>query len=99
MVTWRKGSELTPEVKAECLRLFVHRHTRDHKPLWAGAGRYSPQFASDQDWLCHTEFAVTKSGRLNRAVRYCRSHPTLSQRTPPGCPRIAEWDLPPVGQT
>jgi len=29
------GIELTPEQQHHVLAVYVHRHTRDHKPAWA----------------------------------------------------------------
>lgn len=33
MTTWAKGSDLHPVVQADCLRQFVHRFTKQHRPM------------------------------------------------------------------
>lgn len=86
---WRFGSELRPEVQRDCMARYAHRFTRDHKPAWANKewkdGKpYPVQYASDQEWLAHTMFAVTKSGRLDGRVRHCES----SQPTWPDNPEL-----------
>lgn len=70
------GHELTPAEQQHVLAAYVHRYTGDHMPSWARGKNVPVQFASDQDWLRNTEFAVLRSGALNRRVRYCYSHPT-----------------------
>jgi hypothetical protein len=77
------GSTLAPKVQAECLRMFVHRYTRQHKPSWtarydvaAFPNGYPVQYDSDADWLAHTEFAVTTAGQLDKRAHHCQSHPT-----------------------
>ena len=74
-----RGDRLTQDQRAEACRRYVHRFTRTHKPAWANKPRpdgyaYSPQFASDTDWLNNTWFPVTKAGRL--ASGDCYSTPT-----------------------
>lgn len=75
---WRRGSSLRPEVQAECKRRFIHRYTREHVPEWVRRQPelYGVQFASDADWLEHTEFCVRGDGKLNERVSYCMSSPT-----------------------
>ena len=74
------GTALTAEDRHHVLAAYVHRYTRDHKPAWAHADRdgipYPVQFASDQDWLTNTLFAVRKNGRLDQRARSCLSSPT-----------------------
>lgn len=75
------GNVLSPRLQAECKARFVHRFTRDHRPAWASQpmpnGKpYPVQFASDDDWLAHTFFEVTKQGELDERSRYCQSSPT-----------------------
>lgn len=75
------GSRLSLDDQKEVLSRYCHRYTRDHKPQWAKRPRtdgsnYPVQFASDQEWLANTEFAVTKTGRLDRSVDFCDSRPT-----------------------
>ena len=88
-----KGSELYPAEQEKAKRMYVHRFTQSHIPEWArrprpDGGEYEPQFADDQDWLEHSEFAVTKSGVLDKRHRSITSHPTwptrkAAQRNPP----------------
>lgn len=75
------GSQLHPEDQQHVLRAFVHRFTADHKPSWAqkpmpNGNPYKVQFSSDADWLAHTYFRVTTSGRLDRRATTCQSNPT-----------------------
>lgn len=79
--TSRLGSELKPADRSYVLGAYVHRHTGNHKPRWAGEKRpdgsfYPLQFASDAEWLGNTRFAVTAHGDLDRRVRECYSSPT-----------------------
>lgn len=80
---WRLGSELSHATQQDALRQFVNRCTRQLAPHRKGAnpvyfegGLYPLQFDSDADWLAHTHFAVTKSGKLDKRVRHCESSPT-----------------------
>ena len=74
--TWVSGSQLSGEDRRHVLCAYVHRYTKDHKPQWAmGARGYPVQFASDQDWLRHTQFKVRKDGRLDMRVKRCFSRP------------------------
>lgn len=75
------GSELTQEDQRHVLSTYVHRFTRTNKPAWARAewkdGKpYPLQFASDKEWLRHTEFAVRNDGRLDKRHNSCHSTPT-----------------------
>lgn len=75
------GSSLIAEDRRYALAAYVHRYTKDHKPGWANermsdGTAYPVQFASDSEWLAHTEFAVTKTGRLDHRCTSCISHPT-----------------------
>lgn len=75
------GKALPYAMQQEAKRLYVHRFTGDHKPLWANTtmlcGKpYPVQFANDEEWLAHTEFEVTKKGRFSRRETYCHSQPT-----------------------
>lgn len=79
---YRLGSELDPVVQREALSMFVHRYTRDHVPDWAREptddGKPPPvQFDSDAEWLAHTRFKVTKSGRLDQRSQQCWNNPTF----------------------
>lgn len=78
-----KGNELSYQQQQEVLRLFTNRHTGENKPAWAicppinGCQAYPIQFADDKEWLTNTEFCVSeKTGRLDRRVKRCISHPT-----------------------
>lgn len=78
---YASGPTLNPSTRRAALARFVHRYTRDHVPRWAEvplpSGELRPaHFASDEDWLAHTWFAVTKRGRLHEGVRACWSSPT-----------------------
>lgn len=70
-----KGDQLSQDQQNLALSMFVHRYTMEHKPAWATQG-YKPQFKDDQDWLSNTEFAVTKSGKLHKNVKFCNSRPS-----------------------
>lgn len=81
------GSELSAADQRYVLAAFVHRFTRDHKPAWARKPRadgtaYPVQFASDADWLAHTRFVVTKTGRASRSACECQSSPTWPDGRP-----------------
>ena len=75
------GSELSFNDRRTALAMFVHHFTAEHKPEWANRPRpdgtaYPVQFASDADWLAHTRFATTKTGKLDTRSAYCESSPT-----------------------
>lgn len=72
----KRGADLNPEDQAHVLRAYVHRFTGEHRPKWTEHTKTPLQFASDQEWLAHTEFAVRRDGRLDRRVRECYSTPT-----------------------
>lgn len=76
-----RGTDLTPALQAEAKRLYVHRYTGDHKPLWANrpmpsGAAYPVQFADDADWLANTHFEITQKGAFSRRVVHCVSNPT-----------------------
>lgn len=75
MVEYVKGSDLPLHLQKEALRLFTHRYTREHVPAWSRHGDYPVQFASDTEWLAHSDFPVTKRGEL-AVGRSCFSRPT-----------------------
>jgi len=75
------GFQLSPDQQRAALARYCNRFTLSHRPSWASAprpdgSRYPPQFASDSDWLLHTRFAVTRSGRLDGRASHCESFPT-----------------------
>lgn len=74
------GTALRPDQQRCVLAAYVHRFTREHVPNWAREPRpngqpYRVQFDSDQDWLAHTVFSVTKNGGLAKGAA-CSSSPT-----------------------
>lgn len=77
-----RGDQLCREDQELAKRMYVHRYTRDHIPNWARYSKrpdgrlYPVQFASDADWLRHTQFRVTIDGRLRKDASYCYSRPT-----------------------
>lgn len=80
MVKYVNGAKLSPELRREALRSYVYRFTAEHRPDWArkewkDGKPYPVQFASDADWLAHTDFPVTKSGKL-ASRKDCQSYPT-----------------------
>ncbi len=75
---WIKGNKLCGPDRIHVLAAYVHRFTGNHIPNWAKANpQCKVQFKSDQDWLEHTEFAITKQGLLDLRIKHCRSNPTL----------------------
>jgi hypothetical protein len=75
------GTNLCHSDQRHVLAAFVHRFTAEHKPDWASKPwrdglPYPVQFASDNDWLANTLFAVRKDGRIDERVRHCESTPT-----------------------
>lgn len=79
MPKWIMGDALTAPQRAEVLRAFVHRYTKEHKPEWARKSMpngkpYQPLFATDDAWLEAYCFAFTKAGRLDVRVRYCEPY-------------------------
>lgn len=75
------GKDLTAEEQTHALRAYVHRYTGDHRPAWANeprpdGGAYPLQFASDAEWLAHTWFKVTATGRLDARAQQCQSDAT-----------------------
>jgi hypothetical protein len=81
-----KGTELHKDDQKKVLAAFVHRYTGEHVPAWAlkpmpNGGTYTPQFATDAEWLAHSTFGVKNNGRLHAAVKHCNSNPTNPIRT------------------
>lgn len=92
-VTWKKGTELSPEQQAEVKAKYVHRHTGNNKPEWAkqtwkDGKPYPQQHKDDKDWLANTTFAVTKKGELCKKTKYCQSNPTW-----PNNPELRKKDV------
>ena len=78
-----RGDLLPTTIQDHCLRVYVHRFTRQHVPQWARRlmpnGRaYPVQFASDSEWLARTLFPVTvkANGVIERRWGDCQSNPT-----------------------
>lgn len=74
------GSQLTQDEQKTVLETFTNRFTGDHKPAWSNRLRlngdsYKVQFRSDAEWLEHTEFKVTSTGKLDLRVNHCYTHP------------------------
>lgn len=81
MAHYVNGASLPRHLQREALARYVYRYTGDHKPAWAAKewkdGKpYPVQFKDDADWLAHTEFPVTRSGRLSDRPSACLSRPT-----------------------
>jgi len=79
------GTQLNEQDRRHVLAAFVHRFTAEHRPQWASeprpdGGEYEVQFASDEDWLANTLFAVRNDGRLDGRARFCKSSPTWPNR-------------------
>ena len=75
------GIELDAPERRQVLAAYVHRYTGDHRPAWAQVpwkdGRpYPLQFSTDADWLAHTYFRTTRTGRLDTRAADCYSTPT-----------------------
>ena len=75
------GAELSLADQRQVLAMYPHRFTQQHRPDWAKTARpngqpYKPHFTDDSDWLAHTLFVTTKSGRLDKRARHCQSQPT-----------------------
>lgn len=76
-----KGTLLHPDDRKEVLAAYVHRFTKQNKPVWARQPKedgtfYSPHFEDDDDWLGHTYFAVDENQRLKPGRWSCQSFPT-----------------------
>ena len=71
------GKDLSARDQETAKAGFVYRYTLDNIPEWAKELRpdgthYMPHFASDQEWLNNTWFAVASDGRfLYRSVFCC----------------------------
>lgn len=64
------------------LSIFTRRYTGDHKPGWANLNNHEGvvdwplQFASDEEWLANTNFALSTNGNLDKRVKRCWEKPT-----------------------
>lgn len=83
------GTELHPDDQRAVLDAYPYRMTHESVKRWPQAkaqmiqGGYRLPLVSDAEWLGLTYFAVTKAGRLNRAVQWCRTirgNPGLSRK-------------------
>lgn len=102
-----RGDLLPARLQRDALAAYLHRYTREHRPLWSRKPRdngapYPVQFASDAEWLARTLFPVTvrKGGELGDTTRgHCRSYATWpdglsdGDRAKVGAPRV---DVPAV---
>ena len=74
------GNTLCHEDQRRVLAAYVHRNTREHRPMWArkywNGKPYPVQFASDREWLERTLFVVRNNGRIDLRFRECHSRPT-----------------------
>lgn len=96
------GTKLSLGDQHAALRVYTHRYTRDHKPVWArnpwkDGKPYPIQFDSDKDWLAHTEFPVGPNGKLLVGKGHaCQSSPTwpdnpeLAGKRSPGVTEASE---------
>lgn len=97
MTTWRRGTDLTPAQQRVALVSYIHRYTRDFKPLWVEhcerVNFDAPplHFDSDRDWLHNTEFAVTKAGEFDKRKTSVMTNPTW-----PDNPELRWEHTPPV---
>ncbi len=80
---WVLGTELCATDQRRVLASYINRFTIEHRPAWVArtpnrpdGKAYMPQFASDQDWLAHTEFRIRNDGRLDERANFCHSTPT-----------------------
>ena len=76
-----KGSELSLIAQSQAKAGFIHRFTGDHRPHWASqpmpnGESYKVQFASDDDWLDNSLFAIRSDGHLDRRFHEHMSFPT-----------------------
>lgn len=73
------GSAMPESLREEAKRRFVHRFTREHVPAWAATpapnGKFcAPQYASDEEWLANTRFALARGGaEFDRRCSHCES--------------------------
>lgn len=98
-----RGDLLPERLQQDALRAYLHRFTRDHRPIWSKKPRpcgnpYPVQFASDREWLSRTLFPVTvrKGGRLGEHTRAGRAHAHSSPTWPDG---LSEADKAKAGAT
>ena len=73
-----RGDKLTPAARAEVLRAFIYRWTKDNErreSVRRGiSGKPTIPLISDAQWLREHAFMVTKSGELSRSHRYAEPH-------------------------
>lgn len=65
-----KGTALTRDQRAEVLRRFIHRNTRELPCPIVGA----PVTQTDAEWIADHAFYVTKAGRLANNRRFAEPH-------------------------
>jgi hypothetical protein len=81
----RRGDLLPLTLQEHVKRVYVHRFTGDHQPVWArdewkDGKPYPLQFRDDGEWLAHSYFPVhgfeddKSSWRIGRGS--CLSYPT-----------------------
>jgi hypothetical protein len=70
-----RGSELCDKLQNEAKARFVHRLTKDNPVGLRLQPNVNPTviFKSDNEWLAHTFFEITKRGQLSNKVHYCTS--------------------------
>lgn len=93
-----RGDLLPDRLRRDALAAYLHRFTRDHRPLWArkpmpNGDAYQVQFASDAEWLANTLFPVTvrKDGSLGDHTRgHSQSFATWPDGVPTGAPARRE---------
>lgn len=85
MKTYLRGSELDYSVRREVLARFCNRMTVENiarypylKSMMDG---YRMPIITDAQWLAHTQFAVTKTGKLDKREKHCM---TLFSEIPEG---------------
>jgi hypothetical protein len=98
-----RGDLLPDRLQRDALAAYLHRFTRDHKPLWARKPRdngaaYPVQFASDREWLSRSLFPVTvrKGGALGD---HCRGHGQSYPTWPDGLAPEDRDKVPGVAET
>jgi len=75
-MNWVKGTDLPAAARLQATATYVHRYTKEHVPAWAVQdGNSVVLFASDEDWLAHTNFPLNGDGSL-RTTTPCMSSPT-----------------------
>jgi hypothetical protein len=74
MPTLIRGDRLTPELREQVLRAFVHRWTIENQHNVSPRNRpKDPPLWNDEDWLREHAFYITSSGsgRLALKPRHC----------------------------